>query len=66
MTRSSSNTLTTPHLYLEKAEVSMPFKSQAQRKFMYAKHPEMAKEWEEKTPKGKKLPKKVKKKNGKK
>ena len=47
-------------------EVSMPFKSQAQRKFMYAKHPEMAKEWEEKTPKGKKLPKKVKKKNGKK
>jgi hypothetical protein len=29
---------------------------------MYAKHPEMAKEWEEKTPKGKKLPKKVKKK----
>lgn len=44
----------------------MPFKSQAQRKLMYAKHPEIAKEWEEKTPKGKKLPKKVKKKNGKK
>jgi len=44
----------------------MPFKSQAQRKFMYAKHPKMAAEWEEKTPKGKKLPKKVKKKNGKK
>lgn len=40
----------------------MPFKSQQQRKFMYAKHPEMAKEWEEKTPKSKKLPKKVKKK----
>ena len=39
----------------------MPFKSQSQRKFMYAKHPEMAKEWEEKTPKGKALPKKVKK-----
>jgi len=39
----------------------MPFKSQSQRKFMYAKHPEMAKEWEEKTPKGKKLPNKVKK-----
>lgn len=37
----------------------MPFKSQAQRKFMYSKHPEMAKEWEKKTPKGKKLPKKV-------
>lgn len=44
----------------------MPFKSKAQRKFMYAKHPEMAKEWEDKTPKGKKLPEKVKKKNGKK
>lgn len=39
----------------------MPFKSQSQRKFMYAQHPEMAKEWEDKTPKGKKLPKKVKK-----
>lgn len=47
----------------------MPFKSQQQRKFMYAKHPKMAEEWEDKTPKGKKLPKKVKKKgaaNGKK
>ena len=43
----------------------MPFKSEAQRKLMYAKHPEMAKEWEEKTPKNKKLPKKVKKKKGK-
>lgn len=39
----------------------MPFKSKQQRKFMYAKHPEMAKKWEEKTPKGKSLPKKVKK-----
>jgi hypothetical protein len=39
----------------------MPFKSKAQRKFMYAKHPEMAKEWENKTPKDKKLPEKVKK-----
>jgi hypothetical protein len=44
----------------------MPFKSQQQRKFMYAKHPELAQEFEEKTPKGKKLPKKVKKTNGKK
>lgn len=44
----------------------MPFKSEAQRKFMYAKHPKMAKEWEDKTPKGKKLPKKVTKKAGKK
>lgn len=40
----------------------MPFKSEDQRKFMYAKHPKMAKEWEDKTVKGKKLPKKVKKK----
>lgn len=38
----------------------MPFKSQAQRAFMYANDPEMAKEWEAHTPKGK-LPKKVKK-----
>ena len=29
---------------------------------MYSQHPEMAKEWENKTPKGKKLPAKVKKK----
>ena len=42
----------------------MPFKSQAQRKWMYAKHPEMAQQWEEHTPKGKPLPKKVKDKNG--
>jgi hypothetical protein len=34
----------------------MPFKSQAQRRFMHAKHPEIAKEFEEKTPKGAKLP----------
>jgi hypothetical protein len=40
----------------------MPFKSQAQREFMYSQHPEMVKEWENKTPKGKKLPAKVKKK----
>lgn len=38
----------------------MPFKSTSQRKFMYSQHPEMAKEWEDKTPKGKKLPTKVK------
>lgn len=40
----------------------MPFKSQAQRGFMYAKHPKLAKEFEEATPKGKKLPEHVKKK----
>ena len=44
----------------------MPFKSQAQRAFMYSQHPKLAKEFEEHTPKGKKLPKHVKKKGGKK
>lgn len=38
----------------------MPFKSEAQRKFMWANHPEMAKRWESVTPKGKKLPEHVK------
>jgi hypothetical protein len=38
----------------------MPFKSQAQRGFMYANHPEIAKEFEAATPKGKKLPEHVK------
>jgi hypothetical protein len=41
----------------------MPFKSKQQRKWMWATHPEMAKKWERHTPKGKKLPKKVKKKS---
>jgi hypothetical protein len=41
----------------------MPFLSQAQRAWMYANHPEMAEEWQSHT-KGK-LPKKVRKKNGK-
>ena len=39
----------------------MPFKSNAQRRWMYANHPEMAKEWSEHTPKGVKLPEHVKK-----
>jgi hypothetical protein len=43
----------------------MPFKSQAQRKWMYSNDPKMAAEWEAHTPKGKELPKKVKH-NGKK
>jgi hypothetical protein len=34
----------------------MPFESQAQRRFMYAKHPQMAKEFEAVTPKGVTLP----------
>lgn len=36
----------------------MPFKSKAQRRWMYATHPEMAKRWEEETTK-KSLPEKV-------
>ena len=39
----------------------MPFKSEAQRKWMYANEPEMAKKWEEHT-KNKNLPKRSKKK----
>jgi hypothetical protein len=46
----------------ETTEPDMPFKSEAQRKYMHAKHPEIAKEFESKTPKGKKLPPKVRKK----
>lgn len=38
----------------------MPFKSEKQRKWMHANHPEMAKKWEKETPKGKSLPKKAK------
>jgi SPP1 gp7 family putative phage head morphogenesis protein len=34
----------------------VPFESEAQRRWMYANHPEMAKEWESHTPKGKSLP----------
>jgi len=38
----------------------MPFLSQAQRAWMYANKPKMAEEFESATPKGKKLPKRVK------
>jgi hypothetical protein len=38
----------------------MPFKSQAQRRWMYANEPEMAKKWSEHTPKEIKLPEQVK------
>ena len=38
----------------------MPFKSQAQAKWMFANKPEMAKEWAHKTPSIKALPKKIK------
>jgi len=40
----------------------MPFKSQAQRRFMYSQHPEIAKRWARKTLKIKSLPEKAKKK----
>lgn len=40
----------------------MPFKSEKQRKYLWAKKPKVAKEFAEKTPKGKKLPKRAKKK----
>lgn len=39
----------------------MPFKSQSQRKYLYANKPKIAKEFARKTPKGAKLPNKVKK-----
>lgn len=38
----------------------MPFLSKSQRRFMYAKHPEMAREWESKTDHSKPLPEHVK------
>mgnify|MGYP003149615512 CR=1 FL=1 len=39
----------------------MPFKSKAQRAYLYANEPKVAKEFAKKTKKGAKLPKKVKK-----
>ena len=42
----------------------MPFESEAQKRFLYAVNPSVAKEFEKKTPKNKKLPsKKTKKKS---
>jgi hypothetical protein len=40
----------------------MPFKSSDQRKFLFANYPDVAARYAAETPKGKKLPKKVKKK----
>lgn len=40
----------------------MAFKSQAQRKYLFANNPKVAKEFAKKTPKGKRLPNKVKRK----
>ncbi len=39
----------------------MPFKSKAQKAYLYANKPEIAKEFQAKTPKGAKLPEKLKK-----
>lgn len=44
----------------------MPFKSDAQKKWMYANKPEMAKKWQKENPKGANLPDKVKDKSSKK
>jgi hypothetical protein len=44
----------------------MPFKSKKQRAYLFSQKPEIAKEFAEHTPKGAKLPLKVKKKKGKK
>ena len=44
----------------------MPMKSQAQRRYLWAKNPEVAREFEDATPPGKNLPKKIAKKKAKK
>jgi len=41
-----------------------PFVSNSQRKFLFANKPAIAREFASKTPKGKKLPKRVKKRRG--
>lgn len=41
-------------------ELNMPMRSKAQRRFLWATKPELAKKFEKKTPEGKKLPEKVK------
>jgi len=40
----------------------MPFKSEAQRRYLWATNPKVAKKFAAHTPKGKKLPKRAKKK----
>lgn len=40
----------------------MPFRSSAQRRFLFLKHPDIAKRWAQETPKGAKLPEHVQKK----
>jgi hypothetical protein len=38
----------------------VPFKSEAQRRYLHANNPKLAKEWEQKYPPNEKLPQKVK------
>lgn len=38
----------------------MPFRSEKQKRFMYANYPKIAKRWSKHTPKGKKLPEEIK------
>ena len=38
----------------------MPIKSKAQRRFLHSQKPKLAEEWEKETPKGKRLPERVK------
>lgn len=60
-TQLSHDKLSSAHFIVHNVEEPTlnPFVSEAQRAWMYANKPEMAKEWEEHTPEGKKLPKKV-------
>lgn len=37
----------------------MPMRSQAQRRYLWSQHPDVAREFEAETPKGKKLPERV-------
>ena len=47
----------------EPGEVKMPFKSQAQRRYLFAREPKVAAEFAASTPKNAKLPEKVKRKS---
>ena len=38
----------------------MPFKSKAQRRYLYSQHPEIANRWQKEMPQKKKLPERVK------
>jgi hypothetical protein len=51
----------TPPIPLD-TEIDMPFVSEKQKRYLYAKKPKVAKEFAAHTPKDKKLPKRVKKK----